>query len=392
MFLAGVVLTSLGSGAFCEEYCVKIKQTEETSPVADQKSEKEEEGNHPITTITKDETPNDSEQREISSGELPLHHSTSVSHNNQEFSGPPIIQQRTVFEGVQGAAIPTNPQATPALPATPTTPPIPATPVIPVKATGQPPPHANSLLTKKGLGEDVKKILERGVLRVGMCSIDQPPFHIKRDGQLDGFDVDLAHKLAEVLGVKMQIVEGADWDSLIDVMIDGGIDVIISNLSLTPERAARISHSKPYAQIRQCLLLNRVLLARAGSEGLVTLRQIFEKYSNNTLLIQEGTACIDWAASLFPQAKILTTGSWDEIMSKTQNKEVLGTISDEIEIKKRMKGGKTMEFMPVVIKGKYDFIVVGMQLAATTLKQVVNALIDCNDVRCEVEDTKHDKT
>jgi ABC-type amino acid transport substrate-binding protein len=388
-----------------EVYCPEVRQAVDTPPIAVQKSEKGNEGSPPTKnfTIKKGAKP-DVSGKEVSNGiPAPPNASTNAllppggtaaptpaaaSPSQPTQAAPPVTQAAGPVEQPPAQALPPPNQAAPPVPSAAPAPTV--TPTLPL-ATGSAPYLLNHLLAKKGLAGDIRKILERGVLRVGMCSIDQPPFHVKKDGQFKGFDIDLAQKLSEVLGVKMQIVEGADWDSVIDMMIDDCADVIISNLSLTPERAARILCSKPYAKIRQCLLLNRVLLARAGSDGLVTLRQIFDRYSNNTLLIQEGTACIDWATSLFPKAKISTTGSWEEILYRTQNKEVMGTISDELEIKKRMKGGRSVEFMPVVIKGMFDFMVIGMPLSAISLLEVVNAFIDCNNIQCEAEE-KHEQT
>jgi ABC-type amino acid transport substrate-binding protein len=245
----------------------------------------------------------------------------------------------------------------------------------------------NNFWESSSVPDDIKVIVKRGILKVGMCAIDQPPFHVKtKDGEVKGFDIDMANDIAKIFGVKMQLVEAVDWDSVIEMLIDGKVDVMISNLSLTPERAAKIIYSKPYAKIRQCLLLNRVLVARAGSDGLLTLKQIFDQYSGNSLLIQEGTACVDWATSMFPKAKISTTESWDEIMNAILDKKVFGTISDEVEIKERTKQVQAMELMPVIIKGKYDLIVIGLPKASGQLLNVINAYLDGNNVQCNLEE------
>lgn len=234
---------------------------------------------------------------------------------------------------------------------------------------------------------EIKKIVDRGFIRIGMCTIDQPPFHVKgRNGEFIGFDVDLARSIAAELGVKIEMVEGADWDKLVTLLLKGDIDMILSNLSLTPVRATKILCSKPYAKIRQCLLINRVLLARASGQGLITLRQIFSEYVQRDLLIQDGTAYVSSATGMFPKAHIMTTESWDAIMDKIMGREVFGTISDEIEIKKRMRMVQTMELLPVVLKGKYDLMVIGVSREAPQLLHFVNTFIDSNNVECNVED------
>lgn len=234
---------------------------------------------------------------------------------------------------------------------------------------------------------EIKEIVERGVIRIGMCTIDQPPFHVRgRNGEFVGFDIDFSRQLAAELGVKIEIVEGADWNKLVDLLLEKKIDMILSNLSLTPLRTTKILCSVPYAKIRQCLLLNRVLLARAGAKGLVTLRQIFSEFPQRTLLIQEGTAYISSAAAMFPKAQISTTESWDQILEELRSRQVMATISDEIEIKKRLRSVQAMELMPVVLKGKYDLMVVGVSRHAPQLLHFINAFIESNNIQCNVED------
>jgi ABC-type amino acid transport substrate-binding protein len=239
------------------------------------------------------------------------------------------------------------------------------------------------LLMSRDWPSDIQHILNRKILNVGMCAIDQPPFHEKdANGKFSGFDVDLAANLAKVLKVVVNIIEGNDWDSLTEMLINGQIDVAISNLSLTPERGMKILCSQHYARIRQCLLLNRVLIARACSQGHLTLRQVFNNFSENSLLIQSGTACVDWAKTLFPKAKISTTDSWDEIINRIKEKKVLGTISDELEIKKRIENVQSVELMPIIIKGRFDLIVIGVANTSPQLLHFINTFLESNNIQC----------
>lgn len=234
---------------------------------------------------------------------------------------------------------------------------------------------------------EIQKIVNRGIIRIGMCTIDQPPFHVKgRNGEFVGFDIELAHDIAAALGVEIEIAEGADWDKLVELMLQDKIDLILSNLSLTETRASKILCSIPYAKIRQCILLNRVLLARASSRGLITLRQVFSDFDQRNFLIQEGTAYASSATNMFPKAQITTTQSWDEILEKLLSRQVVATISDEIEIKKRLRSVQAMELMPVILKGKYDLMVIGVSRNAPQLLHFINSYIECNNVECNVED------
>lgn len=234
---------------------------------------------------------------------------------------------------------------------------------------------------------DIKVILDRGAMRVGMVIIDQPPFHLRQgEGKFTGFDIDFGENLAKELNVKMEIVEGKDWEDLIEKLLAGEIDVILSNLSLTSERATKISCSKPYAKIRQCLLLNRVLVAREAAEKRLTLRQIFNGPGNCKLMIQTGTGYISSTVSLFPKADVSSTESWEEIIDNILKRKIFGTMSDEVEVKIRMRTVQAMELMPVILKGKYDYMVVGVDRRSTQLLHFINSYIDSYNIECNVEE------
>ncbi len=90
------------------------------------------------------------------------------------------------------------------------------------------------------------------VLRVGLCP-DFPPFEYKKQGQLVGFDVELAKALGEVLGVRVSF-DCTEFPSLIPALNSGRIDVIISAMSPRPERKGQVNFSPPYHRASLALL------------------------------------------------------------------------------------------------------------------------------------------
>jgi polar amino acid transport system substrate-binding protein len=91
------------------------------------------------------------------------------------------------------------------------------------------------------------------VLRVGTTGT-YPPFTFKKDGELQGIEIDFARALATELGRKLELVEVALPD-LIGGANAGRIDVIMSGVSITKERAERIAFTKPYLQVGQMMLV-----------------------------------------------------------------------------------------------------------------------------------------
>src|SRR5215213_6082743 len=83
-------------------------------------------------------------------------------------------------------------------------------------------------------------------LRVGM-ELAYPPFEMtSKAGAPEGVSVDLANELGRFLRRKVEI-QNIAFDGLIPSLVTGKIDVIISSLTATPERAKSIDFSEPYA-------------------------------------------------------------------------------------------------------------------------------------------------
>lgn len=93
---------------------------------------------------------------------------------------------------------------------------------------------------------DIKAIQKAGVLRVGVKQ-DVPNFgyYSPKTNSYEGMEIDLAHKIADSMGVKADFtaVTAQTREALID---NGQLDVIIATYTITPERQASYSFSKPY--------------------------------------------------------------------------------------------------------------------------------------------------
>ena len=88
-------------------------------------------------------------------------------------------------------------------------------------------------------------VADPGELRIGTEGA-YPPFEFRdASGQLKGFDIDVGNALCVELKVKCTFLP-QDFDGLIPALKAGKIDIIISSLSLTPERAKVIDFTKPY--------------------------------------------------------------------------------------------------------------------------------------------------
>ena len=90
----------------------------------------------------------------------------------------------------------------------------------------------------------LEAIKQKGVMVVG-SSAAYPPFEFVADGKLIGYDIDMADEIARRMGIKLQW-EKIDFKGIIAALTSKRVDVLITALTWTPERAERVAFSIPY--------------------------------------------------------------------------------------------------------------------------------------------------
>jgi cystine transport system substrate-binding protein len=85
----------------------------------------------------------------------------------------------------------------------------------------------------------------RGTLKIGLEGTF-PPFNSKApNGELVGFDVDIAKAIAAKLGVKPEFVT-TEWSGIIAGLQAGKFDVIVNQVGITDARKQTLDFSPPY--------------------------------------------------------------------------------------------------------------------------------------------------
>jgi len=87
-------------------------------------------------------------------------------------------------------------------------------------------------------------VVKRGSLRVGFDTFVPWAFKDK-NGNLVGFEIDVATKLAKDIGVKPEFVP-TEWSGIIPALLTDKFDVIIGGLGVTAERALKVNFSDAY--------------------------------------------------------------------------------------------------------------------------------------------------
>ena len=97
----------------------------------------------------------------------------------------------------------------------------------------------------------LNRIIENNKMVVGFT--EYPPMGFKENGEITGFDIDIARAVGEKLGVDVEFVY-IDWDAKVLELDAGNIDMIWNGLTITADREKEILFSKPYFNNRIVIL------------------------------------------------------------------------------------------------------------------------------------------
>ena len=151
----------------------------------------------------------------------------------------------------------------------------------------------------------IETIKRDGVIRIGLALF--VPWSMRdRDGELVGFELDVGRELAKDMGVDVEFIPTA-WDGIIPALVAGKFDVIISGMSITPERNLTVNFSDPYAYSGITILANTAM-----TEGF-TLEDF--NSPDVTFAARRGATPVQVIQDLFPNARLL---QFDEDGASTQ--------------------------------------------------------------------------
>src|SRR3954469_2833460 len=86
----------------------------------------------------------------------------------------------------------------------------------------------------------IDAIKQRGTLRVGSWLQYEPEmWKDLKTGEIKGFWMDMARKMAKDLGVEVQFID-SDWDGLIPGLQSGKFDVVLAQMAITSKRSLAV--------------------------------------------------------------------------------------------------------------------------------------------------------
>jgi len=170
-------------------------------------------------------------------------------------------------------------------------------------------------------------IQDKGYFVMGLDDAFPPMGFRDEKNEIVGFDIDLAKEAAKRLGVDVKF-QTIVWESKLEEINSGNIDVIWNGFSITPERQKEYLFTKPYIKNRQVIVVtaDSPIKTKADLEG-------------KKIGIQAGSSAQD---------AVLADKATYEVI-----KDNLFEFDDNVMAMKDLKGGGLDAVVVDIIVGKY---------------------------------------
>lgn len=190
------------------------------------------------------------------------------------------------------------------------------------------------------------EILDRQTLRVGLTG-DQPPLNMKtRSGEIVGLEVDLVRALAGGMNLDAELVE-MPFAELLPALRRGDVDLVISGMTITPDRNARVAFAGPYFISGKSLLTKDMDLARSDDPTVLDA-------PDRTVAALAGSTSQRFVEESLPKAKLVTVADYDAGVAMVMNDEVDALVADypicEVSLLRHPGAGLATLYTPFTIE------------------------------------------
>ncbi|WP_071142958.1 basic amino acid ABC transporter substrate-binding protein [Acidaminococcus timonensis] len=169
-------------------------------------------------------------------------------------------------------------------------------------------------------------------------------FTDKKDGKVQGFDIDLINALAKKAGYDKVTIKSIAFDGLIPSLESGNIDVSITGMSITDERKQKVNFTDPYYES------GLMAVVKKDNDSIKSLDDLKGK----TIAVQIGTTGAKYAATI-EGAKVKTFDSSDLACLELKNGGADAVISDLPVLQYFLKQGGNAYAKSVGTPKKGDF-------------------------------------
>jgi len=234
---------------------------------------------------------------------------------------------------------------------------------------------------------DIKKIIKRGTLNIGIYEDCDPPFIIKdSEGKITGgLDIEITDSLAKLLGVEAVFDSNIKTRAeLLKKLNTGEIDIAVGELSHTFDRSKYVYFSNTYVRLRQSLILNKKELIKLNIRD-NPYKYICENTCN--IGVHADSSYVEFAQSLFPKADVYEYDSLQDALDALNNHEIFAILDDDNEIMllARKHPEIVLSFTVYELKYQNDNIAMAISPKSPNLCDCINLYLENHDFYFDVD-------
>jgi polar amino acid transport system substrate-binding protein len=164
------------------------------------------------------------------------------------------------------------------------------------------------------------RIQQRGELIVGTMG-NMPPLNMtSKDGEIFGLEPDIARMLAKAMDVKVKFVT-KPFNELLPALQTGEVDMVLSGMTITPERNRKVAFVGPYFISGKAFLTKVKTIAYADEAR--------DANNPNTKIVTlKGSTSQAFAEAFLDKTTLFTTGNYDEAVDMVLQDKVHAMIAD----------------------------------------------------------------
>jgi polar amino acid transport system substrate-binding protein len=182
----------------------------------------------------------------------------------------------------------------------------------------------------------LNRIIDNGVIRVGVNPLFKPFSFTNEKKERVGIDIDIANLLASGLGVKLEIVVPNTFMDLFPLAQNGEIDVIIASMSRIFQRSKWVDFTDSYYDTGISVMLSKAKGSQLGISQVKSYEELMDKLKNagkeDQLIIAAttGKGSIKSIPAFFPKAKVKEYPTNEESAEAVAKGEAHIMVHDEI--------------------------------------------------------------
>jgi polar amino acid transport system substrate-binding protein len=164
------------------------------------------------------------------------------------------------------------------------------------------------------------RIMAKKELVVGTAA-SMPPLNMTfKDGQIMGLEIDLVRMFAGAMGVKLTL-KTIPFNDLLPALDAGQVDLVISGMTITPERNMKFAFAGPYFASGKSILTRQ--------KNAAAMKEVSQINAPDKVLVAlKGSTSQMFAEKLFPKAKLVLTNDYDQAVAMVREDKADAMVAD----------------------------------------------------------------